>query len=199
VSCADCCETFSSGLKGVALQIEVDTRFPGFECEDCSISEYSPGKVEQNEKVVFLTIHPIHFDDTTGVLSPVAFEQLTRNDLSLLRCSHAKREEFVYVLSRLVSGGSGRVERSVERCCLVDVEAIRQAKDSNSRVFGVYDTAIKELPAHASVFVRKDYLNDKASRLDARRLALSIFEPQLTNLVDVMPPAESDPDEQGSA
>lgn len=190
MSCADCCEVFSSGLKGVPLQIEIDTRFPSFECEDCSISEHSPGKVEQGEKVVFLTIHPIHFDHVTGVLSPVAFEQLTRNDLSLLRHSHAKRVEFDHVLTRLVSGGSGTVERSVEQCCLVEVAEIRSVEDQGNRVFGIYDTAIEDLPAHASVFVRKDFLGDKAGRLEARRLALSVFEPQLISLIKVMPDAE---------
>jgi hypothetical protein len=186
VSCADCLALFSSGLEGTALQIEVDTRFPEFQCELCSVSEHSPGKIEESEKVVFLTIHPIHYDEITGTLSPIAFEQLTKNDLSVLRHTYAKQEEYERVLSSLTS--RGKVERSVDRCCLVDVESIREVTDGKSRVFGIYDTAIEPLPAHASVFVRKDYLDQRSSRLEARRLALSIFEPQLTNLAEVIPP-----------
>jgi hypothetical protein len=189
VSCDECVEVFSSGLDGIALQIEVDKRFPEFVCEECSISGFSPGKVESGESVVFLTIHPIHYDPKTGLLSPVAFEQLTRNDLSLLRQKHTTRGEFDLVLSSLAGRGSGKIERSIDHCCLVKVDAIRGAKDEDGRVFGVYDTAIEELPAHASVFVRKDYLNDKAGKLEARRLALSIFEPHLALVDDVKPPA----------
>ena len=203
MSCAECPEVFSSGLEGVALQIEVDTRFPNFECEGCSISGYSPGKVEPGENVIFLTIHPIHYDDKTGVLSPVAFEQLTKNDLSLLRQVHATRDQFDDVLSALVNRGSEKVGRSVDQCCLLSVDAIRATEDTAGRVFGVYDTAIEKLPAHASVFVRKDYLSDKGTRLEARRLALTVFEPHLVPVATVRssaePSDEAESEESGAA
>jgi hypothetical protein len=192
VSCDECVEAFASGLSGVALQIEVDTRFPQFQCEACSVSSESPGKVEAEENVVFLTIHPIHYDDKTGVLSPIAFEQLTRNDLSLLRRDHATIDQFDHVLNRLLNGGSGKIARSINLCCCVSVDYIRAMNDGNGRVFGIYDTAISDLPAHASVFVRRDYLETSSARKEARRLALAVFGPKLMPLAEVMPsPASS--------
>ena len=186
MSCAECRQIFASGLEGVDLQIAIDSEFPNFACEKCSISEYSPGRVQANEQVVFLTIHPIYYDEKTGVLSPIAFLQLTKSDLSVLRRRHATIAEFDDVRSKLASGGSKKVERSVEWCCVVQVSTIRKADDANGRTLGVYDTALEPLPSHASVFVRKDFFESTEKRLEARRLALSIFEPNLVRLDTIM-------------
>ncbi len=187
MSCAECRGVFASGLEGLPLQIQVDTRFPHFTCEECSVSQHSPGRVESDEQVVFLTIHPIHYDEKTGVLSPNAFQQLTRNDLSVLRRRHATSRELNEVRATLVSRGSKNVERSVEWCCVVDVSIIRQTEDAKGRTLGVYDTALEPLPSHASIFVRKDFLECDTSRLEARRLALSIFERNLVSLATIAP------------
>ena len=186
MSCAECRQIFASGLEGVDLQIAIDSKFPNFACEECSISEYSPGTVHADEHIVFLTIHPIHYDEKTGVLLPIAFQQLTKNDLSVLRRHHATIAEFDIVRSQLTYGGSKKVERSVEWCCVVQVSTIRAAEDPNGRTLGLYDTALEPLPSHASVFVRKDFLDSAEKRLEARRLALSIFAPNLVRLDTVM-------------
>lgn len=190
MNCAECRELFASDFSGIELQIEVDTRFPNFACEDCSVSEHSPAKIEPDESVAFLTIHPIHYDEKTGTLSPIAFQQLTKNDLSVLRLAYATSSEFDFVASTLATGGSGKIPRSVERCCVVDVILIRAVKDESGRVFGVYDTAIEKQRAHASVFVRKDYL-DKSKRLEARRLALALFGSNIVPLEIVRPAAHA--------
>lgn len=180
---SSCAEVFQSGLRGRELQAEIDARFPGFTCEQCSVSPFSPGPVAATEKVIFLTIHPIHYDQETGVLSPVAFEQLTKNDLSLLRTAIATANEVDAVRSKLL--GLGRVPRSIDWCCRVEVTAIRSCLDAKGRTLGVYDTALENSRAHASVFVRKDLLETPGDRLRARQMALAIFEPGLTPLGEI--------------
>lgn len=182
VDCVSCAEVFQSGLTGIALQVCVDEKFPRFQCEKCQVSSYSPGPVVDEEKLVFLTIHPIHFDQETGTLSAIAFEQLTRNDLSMLRRNH-----FEYDLPTTLAGlqSLGKGDRSIDFCCVVRADEIRDRADESGRVLGVYDTALPDKKSHASIFVRKDYLGDKAARQRARLIAHKLFKDRMRRLADL--------------
>jgi len=182
LDCEECLETFQSGLEGLALQAEVDTRFPSFRCEKCKVSPYSPGPVADGENLIFLAIHPIHFDEKTNTLAPLAFEQLTRNDLSLLRHEYCC-DDLPQTVEQLRSGGAA--DRSIELCVVLQASEIRQIKDANGRVLGVYDTALSDRMSHASLFVRKDYLADKAARQRARMIVHRTFKDRIRQLQEV--------------
>lgn len=183
--CDECLAAFQQ-YPSKGLQQHVDEHFPGFACEQCKVSDHSPGPVENHEQIVFMTVHPNHYDDQTGVLSPIAFEQLTRNDLSVLRHAHAKSEEYQSVRSMLKNGGSNATNRAVDKCCVVPVEEVRGATDVNGRILGVYDTALPDIPSHASLFVRRDYLANSSARLQARYVVLSIFRKHLADIEQVL-------------
>lgn len=177
---------FNSGLEGQALQVEVDTQYPDFKCEECSVSPHSPGPVITDELLIFLTIHPIHYDHETGLLSPIAFEQLTRNDLSVLRQSYSTLEQIEAVRNRLLELGAGKIERSISWCSVAATRKIREHSDETGRTMGVYDRALEHLSAHASVFVRKDFLHNRSSRQEVRLIAHSIFSVGVTPLEHVI-------------
>lgn len=188
-SCSECFKYVGEGR--AALQLKVDEKFPDFHCEQEICSEHSPGPVNDEEKIAFILIDPLHYDDQRNMVVPEAFRELTVRDLSVLRIAHVSRQEAQSTRDALVARGPiGRQERAVNEVVIGSVADVRAAMENNQRVLAVYDTALDHCRSHASVFTRTSFLNDK--RL--RKVAVSkIYEImiqrrlQFSDFVDSLP------------
>jgi hypothetical protein len=183
-TCADC---FASEQAGRDLQILVDTAFPGFSCENCSISPHSPGPVTADEKVVFLLVDPLHYDPVRKVVVPDAFQELTNRDLSTLRQSLTNKIEAHATRDELVARGAERLPpqiRAVEEVCIASVADLREQRHDNNRILGVYDTALKDKPAHASLFTVKEAFTQRALRKVVRERVHRLFTQQVISFPD---------------
>lgn len=174
-SCLECfCK---SGLTGSALQKFVDEQHPNFECEKESCSIFSPYPVSQDEQLAFILIDPLHYDQVRGIIAPDAFQELTRRDLSTLRVRVATPSQADAIRDQLVMRGSAVEDqsRSVNEVCFATVEDIRSAADGDGRYFAVYDTALANIPAHASIFTRSEAFENRLTRKKVRQKIHEIF------------------------
>lgn len=180
-----CIEVFArEGMSGCDLQIAVNNEHPNFECEFCRCSEHSPGPVKDEEEVLFLLINPTHFDESTGTLHPIAFQEVHNRDLSLVRREHAGDTLIDFVRNQIVSRSMQKVPpqyRYVNQGAIAKVEDIRNLRDSTGRLFSVYDTALHDNHAHASVFTRNDILQSKPGKMIARQSLWGIFSKEIVD------------------
>lgn len=112
-------------------------------CENCKVSEFSPGPVQDNE-----TLHLIITDPQSilgdGRFHPQAFMRVDSSGLSVLR-EMAKDDEFILTMTELSARkecyfhGVLQFKASDVRYCYYD------------RFLCVYDTALKEKPHHADM------------------------------------------------
>ena len=171
-----CIELFSqSGLSGVALQEAVEERFPAGDCEAVSVSDHSPGPVEDQETLVRLVFHPIHVDEKTGVVVSVAFTDAWKSDLSVFRDELARLEEIQLAIEQMKATGLRKTpprERRVVEARSARVAAVRRdmLSKAQSRAFRVYDTGEKEKPHHASVFLTKAARSELSEKSMRKRL-----------------------------
>ncbi|NUQ19287.1 MAG: hypothetical protein HOP95_12725 [Sphingomonas sp.] len=176
-SCVEC--FFYSGLTGKALQIFADQEHPNFACEAEVCSPHSPAPVADEEKLALLIIDPTHIDKTRGEITPDAFGELTKRDLSVLRVRHATRAEAEATREELVQRGAQKTPpelRLVDEVCIARAERIRGARIDGTRILAVYDTALEGKPAHASVFTNELGLTSgKRMRKQIREACYSVF------------------------
>lgn len=168
-SCLECFQ--NSGKSGSELQIAVDESFPGFACECERCSPYSPGPVANDEDLAFILVEPVHYDPVTETISPDAFQELTRRDLSLIRLEKATQSDFDKTVETLIQGrADNQPKRAVQKVCLADAASIRSVNIDGSRIFAVYDTALEHSNAHASIFTTKAAIQgDKVTRKRVRQ------------------------------
>ena len=99
-----CLDLFSnSKLAGIQLQEAVEANFPNGECEEVSVSKYSPCPVEPSETLVRLAFHPIHVDN--GRITSVAFMDVYRSDLSVFRDERATDTEIALAIEQMLVTG----------------------------------------------------------------------------------------------
>lgn len=174
-----CLECFNSGLEGDSLQIAVDEKFPNFFCEGEQCSMHSPGPVSDDEKLIFLLTDPGSYDRATGVVSPDAFRELTRRDLSVLRLKYTNDGETEATRSKIIARGASRnppQPRRITEVCVVETKNLRSAQINDQRIFAVYDTALPDSPSHASVFTTTGVLKEQGiKRKRVRMLCHEIF------------------------
>lgn len=174
-TCLECfCE---SGFAGQELQKLVDELHPNFKCENTRCSSFSPGAVNDEECLAFILIDPHHYDQVRNVVVPDAFQELTKRDLSTLRCAFATKSEADDTKNHLESRGSINFEkkRAVSEVCIAVANEIREAADPDGRIFAIYDTALEQTPSHASIFTRPDVFKNRQLRKMARQKIHEIF------------------------
>lgn len=182
-----CLELFECGqYDGRDLQIAVDQKFPKFFCENEICSSNSPGVIEDHEKLAFLLIEPIHFDDITGQISPDAFQEVTKRDLSLLREEHCNADMANSTKEALSTARKPDQERYVEKVSITTAAQIRQTLFNECRVVGVYDTALEENQSHASVFATAQMLSDRPGRKMIRKICHDIFSQEIQEFSDFL-------------
>ena len=97
-----CRELFtSSGLSGTALQAAVEIQFPNGDCEQVTVSPYSPGPVADEETLTRLVFHPIHIHPTTGAPTSMAFADAWSSDLSVFREDKATDQEIALAIKQM--------------------------------------------------------------------------------------------------
>lgn len=182
-----CFETFcESGLSGQPLQRLVNDVHPGFACELETCSPFSPGPVEDDEDVAFLLINPLHYDEVRETIVPDAFQELINRDLSVIRTTYATDKEADATRDELIARGLDRIPpslRLVNEVCIGSVRKLREPTPGD-RMFAVYDTALNDKPAHASVFVASKILDAKQLRKQARARIHSIMTARRLNYDD---------------
>lgn len=175
------------GLHGSTLQSAVSKRFPVGECELCSVSAYSPGRVDPAEVITKLIVDPIHLDE--GQLSPVAFMDAYSIDLSVFREQLATDAEIQIAINQIKATGlkkSAPQLRSVVGVAQTTVAKLRNAifSDSRDRMFFVYDTGEKDKPAHASVFTPERVKSSKSDQRAARKILHAAFSETIIDAND---------------
>lgn len=179
------CQITFREASGEPLQRLVSERHPNFECELECCSEHSPGPVQDEETILFLLINPTHFDPETGTLLPIAFQEVHNRDLSVLRTSHADREEIRNTIAEIVERGQQAVPpklRKVEYGAYAKTADIRRDTIEGERCFSVYDTALEAKRSHASIFTTPKVLDSKGLKAMARRRLHAIFSRDLRRI-----------------
>jgi len=175
-TCLECfCE---SGLDGRDLVKHIDANHPNFACERANCSHHSPGPVADDEVLAFILIHPLHYDEERDVVVPDAFQELTKRDLSTIRACLSKKSEAERTKEKLVQRGKDKIPpqlRLVDEVCVARVNEIRESSENDRRLLAVYDTALEDIPAHASIFTRSDVLESRLLRKIVRNKVHELF------------------------
>lgn len=159
-SCVEC--FYFSGFSGRTLQTFVDREHPKFSCEAQKCSPHSPGPVGDDEELGFLVIDPTHLDAVRRQITPDAFNELTKRDLSVIRIEKSSREEVDQTRERLIQRGLEKTPaevRMVDEVCVSTARQIREAIIDAERAFAIYDTALEDKPGHASIFTSEKFLS----------------------------------------
>ncbi len=122
--------------------------FPNGECECCSVSDHSPGAV-QDDEILFRFLLPEHFRDGSGEIARGALRAVNALGLSMIRGRHVpfgKLEDRALMYARQKNVPWSDVSLAIVRCG--DLRAITS---SGAKGYCVYDTATEHDPAHADV------------------------------------------------
>jgi hypothetical protein len=184
VSCATCKATFAAfgeltSAERATMALRLDTHEPECRCEGVSVSDHSPGPVEDAEVLVRILVAPQHIDKKTGLPKSAALTTAGTIGLSVLREDRASDDEILRLATTLVQNArskAGKPERAKKigvfgvlrmACSIVrNFVWIGESKTS----FCVYDTAREVWPSHADAFQRIAGAPDGVP--DARRNAL---------------------------
>lgn len=172
-----CAETFANYEEaGFAERLAKEQVHCACEPEHCTWK--SPGPVDDGEIIMFMLINPTHFDKDTGTLAPVAFQEVHKRDLSVLREQFVDLGQINQTINEIIDRGASRVppaERKVDYLARAKVDMIREETLDERRLFAIYDTALPAKRAHASIFADPEVYQSKASQAKARRRLHQIF------------------------
>ena len=133
----------------------LDFLCPDFGCELDICSPFSPGIVSDHERLLFLLINPTHYDAQRRTVVPDAFRELVNRDLSVIRIDVGTKEDVAKTIGKLIEAGVQKnppQAREVSEGCVVTTGDLRKVKIDGRRVFAIYDTALSDIQAHASIF-----------------------------------------------
>ena len=140
-----------SGCKCIHYREE----YPGCGCEKCSVSDHSPGLVQNHELLIRTVYSPVQINQETGQVDPAFFRQdALKRGLSINRKHHVSeadlRKKIEDKIARDRNEGKERDEfyRVVAARC-GDVR--RLVSEDGERLFCVYDTAYEEDISHADI------------------------------------------------
>lgn len=122
--------------------------FPGGDCEGCSVSDHSPGVIDDDE-ILYRLLVPGHVRRGTSRIDSSAFRAVEALGLSVIRAGHVSPGELgrrALTYARQKNVPLSDVSLGMARCG--DVRAIAS---SGVRGYRVYDTAMEHDPAHADV------------------------------------------------
>lgn len=122
-------------------------RAPGGQCEQCSVSEHSPGAVGNGESLARLAFHPFHFDSKTGELTHKIVLDAFDKGLSVFRLKYATAD-FIRAKAEAMKRPNRQESGTIE----ASAEAVRRVENAaGERAFAIYDTAGKADNSHADV------------------------------------------------
>ena len=124
-------------------------------CEKESVSKYSSGSV-QDEEYLIKIYSPIHVDEETGRLKPLAFEDSSTHGMSVNRKSHISKKDLEEKIAQKLKIDENRGKKrtckgaAIAKCS--DIRTLMQkGEDLEIRLFCVYDTATKKDKSHADI------------------------------------------------
>ena len=114
------------------------------------MSRYSPGVVENTERIARFVFSPMFFNAKTGKVKPNIFSHVFSAGCSIQRDSVAKDKELINLTNISLSRDSNSSWIGV---LLAECHELRSIKieSSHNRTVCVYDTANKENPAHGEI------------------------------------------------
>lgn len=124
--------------------------------ESATASDHSPGPVTQEETLYRQVVQPLHVDQETNTLRPVAFSDVANKGLSVDRLKHQSIESMLDAGKRRVAGqvaaSSAQDQRRLYGLAELRVADIRNIVDAaGRRAFAVFDTARCDNASHADV------------------------------------------------
>jgi len=145
---------------------------PQCNCETVSVSQYSPGVVEDNEILIRQIYSPIHIDKQTGKILPLAFLDVQDKGMSVNRKIYSSIEELnkkvQYKLRLDEKRGKGKGFEGIIYATCQDVRAIKT--NDNLKAFCVYDTGNRNDISHA------DICQTISSRVEGSRIRSELRE-----------------------
>lgn len=127
---------------------------PGCICEADSVSEHSPGVINNTEILARLIYSPLHVDPTTGLTTELAFSDVKDKGLSVQRLTHATAADVHAMGAKKLADdhARGKTDRRYLGIVTGAVSQIRaEVYPESARAFCAYDTAGLDDPAHADV------------------------------------------------
>ncbi|MCU7833944.1 MAG: hypothetical protein KZQ83_01735 [gamma proteobacterium symbiont of Taylorina sp.] len=159
------------------------------EWEKLSVSEYSPGVVDDNEFIARQIFTPIHVEEN-GEIKTAAFDDALNKGLSVNRLKCAS-EDNIHKSGELKAEHDRqyRPDRQYIGFIKAEVSTIRSFWECEKRVYTAFDTALKDTPHHSDVcvilFGENNSVEPKLSkktakirrRLDLKRTFGNLIEP----------------------
>lgn len=128
--------------------------------ESQSASEYSPGRVEDEETIFRQVMSPLHFDESSAEFKASLFSDVKDKGLSVNRISHCSIEFLEDDLEKRVAKVNENPDRKEDRfpwgllpfsTATIRAVVVTQTDGTIRRGLGVYDTAKPDDPSHADV------------------------------------------------
>jgi hypothetical protein len=161
--CQSCQSVFGSSPRNLARDVEA--AFPDCYCEQHSVGEESPGRIEDHETLYRMFTDPVDVDEF-GQLARAAFGTAFGNGLSVIR-DCADDEHIQELVSDILSVKPGKPFRKILAIFRVKCINVRtygsMFKGNLSRAFCVYDQTVapvlnvggKPVPTHGTILSRR--------------------------------------------
>ena len=126
---------------------DLGKKHPCCECELVSVSDYSPGPVNDHETLLSVVTSE-NYLSIDGCIEPTFFEQRITNGMSTDRKGYTSQQSHNLRATKLVEGNNKKKNcGSIE----ISVKTIREINHHGMRAIAVYDTALSENISHAEI------------------------------------------------
>ena len=129
--------------------------YPGCECEKYSVSDHSPGLVQNDELLIRTVYSPIQINQETGQVDPAFFRNdALKRGLSINRKHHVSEADLRRKIECKIARdrSEGKKRDDFYRVVTARCSAVRRlVSDDGERLFCVYDTASEEDISHADI------------------------------------------------
>ena len=140
-----------SGCKCVHYREE----FPDCECENTSVSDYSPTLVQDDELLIRTLYSPIQINQETGWVDPAHFRNdATKRGFSVNRKLHISEAVLRKKIEHKIACDRNEGKKRDDFFRIVTARSSdirRQISKDGERLFYVYDTAVEEDVSHADI------------------------------------------------
>ena len=175
-----------SGCKCVHYRKE----FPGCECEKYSVSDYSPGLIQDDELLIRTVYSPIQINQKTGWVDPAHFRtDALKRGFSVNRNVHISeadlRKKIECKIARDRDEGKERDDfyRVVTARCS-DIR--RLTSKDGERLFCVYDTGVEGDVSHADICQASDLPPGMPNRrMLSKKISSRLFEAFVGEVIDL--------------
>jgi hypothetical protein len=122
-------------------------------CENTSVSSYSPGVVQDSEILIRQIYSPIHIDEETGKIKPLAFDDAKDKGMSVNRKNYSSKEQLLQKIENKLKLDQQRGKnRDFPGVIYTNCYKVRRISSNNGiKAFCVYDTGSKNDYSHADI------------------------------------------------